>query len=237
VRIAVCDDESIFREELRKSLVAFDDLPGDAVIAEFSDGVSLVSSHEEDPFDIIFLDIQMDGISGLEAGQKIRDVDRNAMIIYLTNHKQYVFQSLKVEIFDYLVKPVNDEAVSEVLSRALKKYRDQHHIIRFKCQDTFFALDVSEIVYVRYGRRHIEFVTKDKSYKCIGNLKEYEHLLSPHGFFRCHNSCLINMNYIKRIENDCIATTYNQKVDMSVRKKHDCLEAFNMFVTKHKKGV
>lgn len=232
MRIAICDDEPDLRVKLRNAMGCYDGLPHDTIIEEYSDGTSLIVSHTANPFDIVFLDIQMDGKSGLDAGREIRKADRNVIIIFLTGFQHFVFQSFKIEAFDYIVKPIENENIHEVLKRALRKHREQHHIVHFKWQDATYALEVSNIVYIEGYRRLIEFISKDNKYKCVGKLSEYEARLSPYGFFRCHQGFMINMGYIKSIEDKQIITVYDQAVAMSVRKKQDCLKAFNTFVTK-----
>jgi len=234
MRVAICDDEVVLRLRLRKAIDKNDTLPRDAEIAEFADGASLICSHSQNPFDIIFLDIQMNGISGIEAGMKIRSFDSAVIIIFVTSFQQYVFRSLSVEIFDYIVKPIDDEAINTVLNRALEKYRAQHHKIHFKWQDASYALDVSSIVYLEAYCRLVMFITKDDEYECIGKLDEYECRLSPYGFLRCHRNALVNMKYIKSIESSRITTIYGHNVAMSVRKKQGCLRAFNTFFAKYR---
>ena len=234
MRIAICDDDAALRKRLREAIRVSGVVHPDTEIADFSDGTALLSSHDKDPFDIIFLDIHMDGISGLDAGQRIRSADRNAIIIFLTNYQQYIFQSFKIETFDYIMKPVDDKAIYEVLNRALKKYKEQHYIVHFKWQGNSYALDANQIIYAEGYSRHVEFVTKDEKYESVDKLSDYERQLAPYGFLRCHQGFLINMIYIKSIEDVFITTIYNQTVQMSTRKKRDCLKAFNTFLSKHR---
>jgi len=234
VRIAICDDEKIIREELKSVLTSIDVFPIEAMVIDCPSGATLIANHVEHPFDIIFLDIEMKGVSGLEAGHMIRNTDRNVIIIFLTSHQQYVFQSFRTEAFDFILKPITKEKISDVFSRALQKYKEQHHIVHIKWMDSTWVIDVSSIVYLESNRRQITFVTKDERYACIGRLSDYESRLVPYGFLRCHQSFLINMNYIKSIENTAITTTYNQDVHMSVRKKQYCLKAFSNFLVKYR---
>ena len=234
MRIAICDDESDFRKVLRQAIDTSNVLPQDAEISELADGATLISSHKACPYDIIFLDIQMSGISGMEAGHEIRGADRNVIIIFLTSHKQFVFQSFKIEAFDFITKPVDDTAVHEVLCRALKKYREQHYILQINWQDTSHSLDASEIIYLESSGRHVTFITRERQYMCVGKLTEYEERLLPYGFLRCHHSFLVNMKYIKSIEVTSIVTTTGHDVHMSVRKKQDCLKAFNTYIAKNR---
>jgi DNA-binding LytR/AlgR family response regulator len=232
MRVAVCDDEGDLRVRLCEVIGASGVLPGDAVVVGFADGRALLRDHAACPFDIIFLDIQMEGMSGLETGREIRKMDKNAILIFLTSHGQYVFQSFQIEAFDYLVKPADVEKVGEVLRRALEKYRAQHHVVEFKWEDVTYALDVGEIVCLEAERRYVKFVTKDETYMCVGKLSEYEERLAPYGFFRCHHGVLVNMRCIRNIGTRNITTIYGKTVDMSVRKRQDCLKAFSAFLAK-----
>ena len=235
VRIAICDDDGACRERLRKVVISCEALPNNAEIEGFSNGEALVSSHAANPFDIVFLDIQMDGMSGLETGQTIRSADRNVIIIFLTSYQQFVFQTFKIEAFDYIVKPADAPTIIDVLNRALNKYRAQHYIIQFKSQDgRNNALDVSEIILFESHNRTIKIITKDAYYYSSGSLNKYEHLLIPYGFLRCHQTYLVNMSYIKSIENTEIVTVFNHKVNMSVRKKQACIRAFNAYIVKYR---
>jgi len=234
MRIAICDDEQTIRTRLHTAIDTSGILPCDAIISEFSDGTSLKDSHAKDQFNIIFLDIQMDGISGLEAGHEIRKEDKKVIIIFITSLQQYVFQSFKIEAFDYIVKPIDNDIVKTVLNRAISKYKEQHYLIHFKWLDNAYALDVSDIVYLEGYNRRITFVTKEREYYSIGKLKEYESTLLLYGFFRCHQGFIVNMNYIKSIEKKSITTVFGHTIEMSIRKKQDCLRVFSEFFSKHR---
>lgn len=181
-----------------------------------------------------FLDIEMDGLSGLEVGQKLRDVDRNVIIIFLTGYKKYVFKSFKIEPFDYILKPINNEKICDVLTRAIKKHRELFYIVDIKWYDKSYNLRACDIVHIESDLRHVTFVTDKNKFKSIGKLDAYEQRLSPYGFLRCHQSFLINMNYIKSIESKSIITTLGTEIDMSARRKKECLNAFNEFITRYK---
>ena len=234
LKIAICDDEAIHRDNLKAALSVCGALPKEVVITEFSNGKSLLEGHIKCSQDIVFLDIEMDGLSGLEAGQQLRDLDRNVIIIYLTGYKKYVFRSFRIEPFDYMLKPIDNEKICNVLVRAIKKHREQFYIVDFKWYDKSYTLKACDIVHIESDLRHVTFVTDKNKYKSIGKLDDYEQRLSPYGFLRCHQSYLINMNYIKSIESKTIITTLGSEIDMSARRKQDCLNAFSEFITKFK---
>ncbi|MCL2222182.1 MAG: LytTR family DNA-binding domain-containing protein [Oscillospiraceae bacterium] len=237
MKIAICDDEQTHREKLRKIIKDCDILPVDAVLFEYSNGSALIYGHAENRHDIIFLDIQMDGMNGLETSHKIRSGDRDVIIIFLTGFEQHMPQSFRIEAFDYIVKPAEESRISDVLNRALRKYKDLHCLIKFKWGDDVYALDVGDIVYIESMKRKLKIVTADpdeKDYEIIGKLNDYDRQLQKYGFLRCHHSFLINMNYIKIIEDTFIKAKSGHSVYMSTRKKHFCLQSFNTFITKYR---
>jgi len=215
MRIAICDDEIIHRENLRTSLNSCEYLPEDASIVEYSEGKSLVNEHKKNPHDILFLDIEMEGMSGLETGHEIRSFDRNVIIIYITGFEKYVFKSFRIEPFDYILKPFDVGKIADVLRRAVEKHNDQYCIVDFKWQDNTYTLRVCDIVYLESNLRHVKFATENNTYKCVGKLVDFERRLSLYGFVRCHQSYLVNMSYIKCIEKDKIITTFGYDIEIS----------------------
>ena len=236
MRIAICDDDKKVIKQAYDIIKSYNKLPIDTSIFLYDNGKTLIKTHIINKFDIIFLDIKMEEVSGLEIGNNIRKYDKDVIIIFLTNYDQYVFQSFKVEAFDYLLKPINNNMLNNVLARAVNKYYSHHQIIKFQCKDTTFILDVGEIVYLEGYYHRIGIITNNNSnkYECFGKLSEYEKMLKPYNFLRCHQGILINMKYIKKIENSIIITSMETTVPLSVRKKKNCLMSLNEYVTKYR---
>lgn len=234
VRIAICDDERALRDMLGNAIDAYEKLPENMVVEKYSDGQSLINAHENEHFDIIFLDIEMGNISGMEAGEKIRSFDRKVLIILVTNHIQYMQQSFKLEVFDYITKPYENADVHNVLARALQKYHDQHDKVVITWKDETHKIEVGDIVYIEVENRALRVVTLNNVYKCNEKLDTYDKKLSQYGFFRCHNSILVNMEYIVDIMDKLIITEQGYELDMSFRKKKACLRAFNEFSAKYR---
>jgi len=234
MRIAICDDESIHRNNCRTALTSCNILSEDAVITECSSGEELIDAHAECPFDIIFLDIQMGGISGLEAGHILRKSDKDVIIIYLTSHDQYVFNSFEIAPFDYILKSVHNNKICVILDRAVRTFKEQRHVVHFSWHDKLYALKVCEIVYLESEVRHVMFVTKNDRYTCIGKLSDYEQRLLSYGFLRCHQSFLINMGFIKSIGSKSILTTMGSEIRMSPGRKQYCLNTFSDHLVKYR---
>ena len=234
MKIAICDDELDCLEKIKNILLSINpDIPNIS-IAQFTNGRELLDCYvKQQRFDLVFLDVEMPEISGLQTGEKIRDYDRDIVIVFLTSHKQYVFESLRLDIFDYLIKPVESDAILDTLSRAYKRYKEQHPIVKLKWQSQSYALDANDIVYIEGYNRHTVFFTTEGKYECVGRLNNFESMLMPYGFMRCHQGFLINMKYIESIEKDSLKATTGHVVPISVRKKQECLCALNNYLARY----
>jgi DNA-binding LytR/AlgR family response regulator len=235
MRIAICDDEQNCREDIHKILLSHERLSRDLAVALFASGKDLLDCYSQrQRFDLIFLDVEMPELDGLQTGAQIRALDAEVIIVFLTSHKQYVFESLRIEIFDYLMKPAASDIVHNLLERAYRKYKEQRHIVQLQWQGRSCALEVGSIVYVEGYHRHTVFFTAQEKYECVGKLDEYDAKLTPYGFLRCHQGFLINMKYIQSIEKDRFKTTTGHFVEMSVRRKPECLRSFNNYLTRYR---
>lgn len=120
LRIALCDDEENARDALRIQLEKWMDESEDEIVYEFSNGhtcVNWLTAHPGE-VDLLFLDVEMGKENGLDAAKKIRTVNRNLLIVFVTGYTDYVFDGYQVNALDYLVKPVSPEKLKEVLLRA-----------------------------------------------------------------------------------------------------------------------
>ena len=135
LRIALCDDELDARDALRIQLeqLLLEDI--EEIVYEFSSGTSAASWFQKHPgeIDLLFLDIEMRGLSGMETAAKIRQFDENLTIVFVTGYADYVFEGYQVDALDYLLKPVSNQKLSELLRRVRPQiYRPEKQVFPFK---------------------------------------------------------------------------------------------------------
>lgn len=124
LHICICDDEKVQRNNLKVIISTQLELKGiDFHITECEDGESLIESLNKNKncFDIIFLDIEMNGMNGIETAKQIRDINDTAVIIFVTGFTDYVFNGYEVRAFNYVLKPYKEEKIVDILSQALKQ--------------------------------------------------------------------------------------------------------------------
>ena len=203
MRIAVCDDEELFRIEFKnvldKALVN-----AEYDIDTFSGGSSLYEAFLKEPFDLVFLDIEMPGIDGITLAKRLRAISENVHIVFLTSHIEYALEGYEVNALRYLVKPVDMNKLGEVLKYVQDKKNNSRQImIREDGED--IVIDISDIIYMESMDKNVRIVTSKREYVTRYNISDYEEELKNSGFFRIHRGYLISLNKVKRIvKNDVV---------------------------------
>ena len=203
MRIAVCDDEELFRIEFKnvldKALVNVD-----YDIDTFSGGSSLYEAFLKSPFDLVFLDIEMPGIDGITLAKRLRAISENVHIVFLTSHIEYALEGYEVNALRYLVKPVDMNKLGEVLKYVQDKKNNSRQImIREDGED--IVIDISDIIYMESMDKNVRIVTSKREYVTRYNISDYEEELKNSGFLRIHRGYLISLSKVKKIvKNDVV---------------------------------
>lgn len=197
--IALCEDTKSDRDLLQNQLAE----SGFAVRCEaFSSGEELLSAFAPGKYDLIFLDIYMGGIKGVEAAAEIRKTDRTVMLAFTTTSTEHTLESYRLKAASYLEKPVKPEDVREVLELVQAK-RDSAASITLLIEGESRKLPLSSILYFEqvnhavFVHTHTETLRTSQTVK----LKDIEPLL-PGCFFRCHHSYIANLSYVRGVDKE-----------------------------------
>jgi len=203
MRIAICDDEELFRIEF-KAVLDKVLINVDYDIDTFSDGVNLYEAFLKCPFDLVFLDIEMPGIDGITLAKRLRAVSENIQIVFLTSHIEYALEGYEVNALRYLVKPVDINKLREVLKYIQDKKTNSHQImIREEGED--IVIDLNDIIYMESMDKNVRIVTSKCEYITRYNISDFEEELKNSGFYRIHRGYLISLSKVKKIvKNDVV---------------------------------
>ena len=193
MKIAVCDDEMLFLKTLKKQIseIISDD---NYSVFEFFSGEQLIESFQREKFDIVILDIEMDGINGIETARKIRDIDRSVTIAFLTNHENFSIQGYDVDAKRYIQ-----------LVALFKDYNQNHKRLNYNKNGKAFSVKVSDIIYFEVLNRKITLHSLNGDYDYYGKISELDNEYRNDGFIKVGKSYLINVAHIKFIDkNDVI---------------------------------
>ena len=205
MKICYWEDEPAEIERLKNYLTRFQaEQPGFQYVLETYDrAFKLLDTYRSD-VDLIFLDIQVPDMMGIDAARRIRDVDQEVMIIFVTNLTQYAIDGYSVRAFDYILKPLNYFSFSKKLRRALRmlSYRSNELHLDIKTKEGGRRLAVDAITYIEVSSHDLYIHTSTECIKQWGTLSGYEEQLKGAHFVRCSASYLVNLKYVQEIRRD-----------------------------------
>ncbi len=212
--VGICDDEEIIRDDLvRLCNKWMCSNITDIEIVCFSSSEELIS--KKLPIDILFLDIQMKGMNGLLAAEKIREWDDSMLIIFMTGFKGFMQAGYRVRAFRYLLKPANEEEFFSALTEAVKEITKNFKTIIGVDGETLFV-KLRDIIYVEYVERYTVVRTLRGSFESAATMSEWEGILSTGDFYRVHKSYIVNLEYIYEIGKNVILEN-GEKVEVAIR--------------------
>lgn len=231
INIAICDDDKKIIEQIKKYIMEYKN--SECKVKTYSSGEELLKTKFD--FKIIFLDIDMAGINGIEAAKKIRNHDKSVKIIYVTSFTDYVNMAFEVHAFGYLNKPIKKEQIYKQLDEALEysKEEKEEEYIEFITLDGVIRLSSKEIYYFEYVSRKVKIKTLNKTYTMKGKIAEVADKMEKYGFLMPHKSFTVNLFYIRTIKGYDIFMTDGSIIPLSQKKSAEFREQFNVFLENH----
>ena len=201
VRIGICDDEQYMSDTIRVMVSGFFRKRNiEIMIMQFSSGEELLNYDKQ--IDILFLDIEMKGIDGLETARKLRRRKFKGLLIFITVLREMVFQSFEVQPYDYLVKPIEEQYFEKMMERLLvsMKNASEENLLIQKGYESWI-ISIEDIVYCEIIDRKIYLhLASSEVIDYYDRIENLEKKLG-HSFFRCHRSFLIHLKYLKGYKN------------------------------------
>lgn len=221
MNIAICDDEYITAEYYYSQIEQFFKTADTACqIDMFTDSGRLLSDlYGEKRWDIYFLDIDMPLINGLELGKKIRELDPDCYLVYVSIHRECVYDSMKAKPFRFIPKDEFQSRIGPCISDILADYRSEakSDYVIFENRTAMYRYRIADILYVQSIDKYISLTLKEEGQTEAIRFKmsDMENLLLPHRFIRIHKSYLVNYRCIKSIQPTCIVLDDKSQLPVS----------------------
>lgn len=209
-KVFIGDDEEGMRMVLRK---AIEKVEGFKLVGEAADGEAVLSFVEELRPEIIFLDVEMPKLTGIECAKRIMDINPKTIIIFATAHAAYMSDAFQLYAFDYIVKPFKLDRIYQTLNRIKTLNEHQHEQSMYKIirhekglekilirnKEGISFIDTKDIVIIQREDRSTVIYTTDNCYSTSEGLSELEERLDKTQFFRSHKSYIINLSMIDKM--------------------------------------
>ena len=232
LRIAVCDDDKWMRQYLQTVIRQKTGIQADL----YESGEAFLEGRED--YDILFLDICFEEnavnhkLNGMETARKLRKYS-DALIIFITAMPDYVYEAYDVEAFHYLLKPIDERKLCEVVRRAVSKAEEKKTSpsLLIKTNGKFVQIQAEDIFYAENDGRKITLHTRNGLFSYYEKMEVLEQKLTG-GFFRSHRGYLVNLQEVAGYDRTSITLKCGETVFLSKQKYNGFVEAYMNYLTK-----
>lgn len=228
--IAIVEDEKEFTAELQEYLKKYQTEHNVSFkISIYGDGAEILDDYQP-LYDVILLDIEMPGVNGMEAAERIRKTDSDVVLMFITNMASYAIRGYEVGALDFVMKPLSYYTFSMKLTRALKRVmqRQQQQIL-LNIAGGIKKIGVQQIYYVEVQNRMLHYHTDEGEFVVKGTMQSVEQMLSPYSFVKCNHWYIVNLMHVSEIRGN-VAIVGGHELEVSRRNRTAFLKALTEYV-------
>ena len=222
IKIALCDDEKTALAHLERDVRVWAEAAGHTLsLRTFPSAEAFLFAYEDDcTYDLLLLDVEMKELSGIDLAKRLRRAGSRAEIVFITSHFEFSGEGYEVDALHYLIKPVAQEKLAEVLSRAAERLAVQPASLVIQCEGETVKLYERDILYAESFLHDISIYTKGRDYRIKESISAFEARLGD-GFYRTHRSYLVSLSHVTRISRGSV-TVAGREIPLA-RGKYDAI--------------
>lgn len=188
-------------------------------------------------YDVVLMDIQLPDMNGMETAHRLREVDPNVPLVFITNMAQYAIKGYEVDASDFIVKPISYYDFALKFERLLKKVK-KNDDFKLMLEGGKKYIPIDEVRYVEVYKHKLQFHLSDGTIEARGSLSKVEEQLAERGFARCNNYCLVNLRCVLGIKGYVLTVSAGagggtDEIQISQPRKKDFLRRFNEYLRDH----
>lgn len=237
IRVAIVEDDQIASKTLTDYLHRYaEENHAQFRIRMFGDAVSLLDNYTAE-YDIIFMDIRMPYINGMDAARKLRVLDQKVILIFTTSLTQYAIEGYEVDALSYIIKPIKYYDFALKLSRAVAKVPLVNNAkFEIHTKTHTIRLDPQDIRYIESNGHHLTYHTFSGEYAQYGSLSKLEEKLLEFNFARCNSCYLVNLRYVRNVKG-YTAILDNCELKISQPRKKSFVQALEYYWAEHPESI
>lgn len=239
IKVGICDDNRITLNNLYTIIAkTFSEYTSDFEAIPYLSGALLFNEHSTDPFDIIFLDIDMPKVSGFDVAKMLREEFSSCYIVFVTSHSELIYESMDFQPFHFIRKNCNipiEESIAQIVKKLMKHMKQNETVVLEDSISGRIAVYIRDIVYLESDKHYVKYYVADnpQPIKMRESISECEKRYNEYNFVRIHKRFLINLRYLSHFDNnrdEILLGGINQKLPMSKNFKKDVDEKYTLYL-------
>ena len=223
-KIAIVEDNKAAADKLKEFLDRFSQQETVSLHMDFFCEALSFLEHYKPIYDIVFMDIEMPYLDGMEAARRLRKLDQKVLLIFVTNMAQFAVKGYEVDALDYIVKPVQYLDFKQKLQRAVRRCRKDADAVLVAQQDRVSRILLRDIRYIEVRGHRLIYHTEHGEVDGGGTLRETEGKLRDKGFLRCNKCYLVNFRHIATVHGSSLIMTDGDELKISRPRKKDFMQ-------------
>jgi Response regulator of the LytR/AlgR family len=226
----VCDDREFDRNQISEFILHYTGQTMlDIEVDEYADGEALLDAYRELRYPIVFLDIFMKGLSGVDAAYKIRERNADCLLIFTTESPDYMAAGFDVGATHYLLKPLTYKRVEEALNRCRRIFSENERYFCVTADRRTVQIRFRDVLYTEVFGKLVLIHTAGGEVKTYTPLGQIADMLSGGPFLQCHRCYIVNMNFISGVLDDCFVLDNNETIPIRRKGRQDLKDAYSRY--------
>jgi two-component system, LytTR family, response regulator LytT len=230
LKITVCDDRESDRNRISEFVSRYaEKVMVDIEIDEYAGGEALLAAYQEWNYPIVFLDIFMEGLSGVATAYKIREKNADCMLIFTTESPDFMAAGFDLGATHYLLKPLTYKKVEEALNRCRRLFYENERYFCVMADRRTVQIRFRNVLYIEVYGKLVLIHTSDGVVKTYTPLGQIADMLSDGPFLQCHRCYIINMNYISGVLDDSFVLDNNETIPIRRKGRLELKDTYSRY--------
>lgn len=230
LRIAVVANDGNASDQMQTFIRRYARSEGLEVFLDEFDHADKFLTQYKPIYDIVFMEIELPRLNGMDAAKRLRNMDSNVVLIFVTAFARYAIRGYEVDALDFVLKPLNYYAFSLKLERAIQRVRQRSgKQIALKTSNGVRCLEIRQIFYLETKSRMLYYHTSTGVYSVRGSLQSAEQMLMEYSFAKCNQCYLVNLQHVTDVRDDYVVVA-GTKLEISRRNRKTFLDAVVAYI-------